>query len=287
MIVPRQGFAVSAQRVSFENIDFVSEDRAAPRSVGDEATPILVRLLAAECAFTGCSFQSAAGSPELSAGVVWQYASAPQSASAGLPSGRIRLANCVFRRVGVGVESQVHGAVAVEIANLLHLGPGPMIRLTHAPAADEPVRINLSQVTLREADALLDCRCLDQRDPAGQIEMEASGCVLRTRVQAALLLFASDASPGSLWHELKWTGQGSVLVGQVVFGRWDRPNGSRQVLDDATISIAGLVRGGVEFAGKFDGQPANSQVLNCQAPLQSSDSAGAATGGLPPEIKAQ
>ena len=99
------------------------------------------------------------GSPELSAAIVWQHASARRPAAALLPSGRIRMKDCVFRRVGVGIESRVRGAIALEIVNSLHLGPGPMIRLTHAPAADEPVGIHLSQVTVREANALLDCRC--------------------------------------------------------------------------------------------------------------------------------
>ena len=105
------------------------------------------------------------------------------------------------------------------------------------------------------------------------------------RAQAALLVLTSDVSPGPLLHEVKWTGQGSVVAGQVVFGRWNGRDGVRQTIDDATISIAGLVRGEVEFAGKFDGDPANSQVVNCQAPLQDSDSAGAAVRTLPLEIK--
>ncbi len=221
MVVPREGLAVQADRVSFENIDFVAEGRADPRAIRDEPSPALIRLLAAECEFVGCSFQSAGGSPELSAAIVWQHASADRPAAALLPSGRIRIKDCVFRRVGVGIESHVRGAIALEIVNSLHLGPGPMIRLTHAPAADEPVGIHLSQVTLREADALLDCRCAELHDPSGEIDIEASGCVLAPRAQAALLVLTSDVSPGPLLHEVKWTGQGSVVAGQVVFGRWN------------------------------------------------------------------
>ena len=292
MIVPRDGLAVQADRVSFENVDFVAEGRTDRQAIRDETPAALIRLLAAECEFVGCSFQSAADhdhgymvpGPELSAAIVWQYASARRPAAASLPSGRIRLKDCVFRRVGVGIESRVHGAIVLEIANSLHLGPGPMIRLAHAPAADEPLRINLSQVTLREADALLDCRCIELNDPSGEINIEASGCVFAPRAQAALLLLTSDTFPVPLLHEVNWTGQGSVVAGQVVFGRWNRRDGGRQTIDDATISIAGLVRGEVEFAGRFDGEPANSQVVNCQAPLRDSDSAGAAARTLPPEV---
>ena len=287
IVVPREGLAVQADRVSFENIDFVPQERTDQRATRDDGSPALIRLLAAECEFVGCSFQSASGSPELSAAIVWQLASAQRPAADTLPSGRIRMKNCVFRRVGVGIESCVHGAIGLEIANSLHLGPGPMICLTHAPAADEPTRINLSQVTLREADSLLECRCGDLPDPSGEISIEASSCVLSPRTEAAILVVKSDASPEPLMHEVKWTGQGSVVAGQVVFGRWCGRNGDRQTIDDATISIAGLVHGEVEFAGKFDGEPASSQVVNCQAPLQGSESAGATVRSLPPEIKSE
>ena len=106
MVVPREGLAVQADRVSFENVDFVAEERTDRRANGNERSGALVRLLAAECEFVGCSFQSASGSPELSAAIVWQYASAQRPAAVALPSGRIRMKNCVFRRVGVGIESQ-------------------------------------------------------------------------------------------------------------------------------------------------------------------------------------
>jgi hypothetical protein len=159
-----------------------------------------------------------------------------------------------------------------------------MIRLTHMPAADEPVRIALTQVTLREADSLIDCRCSGADDRSGEIGVEASGCVLAPRAQAAIMMLTAETFPQQLLRELKWTGQGSVIAGQVVFGRWTRRDGARQTIDDSTVSIAGLVRGEVEFAGRFDGVPASSQILSCQAPLQDSDSAGAAVQTLPPEI---
>ncbi len=147
------------------------------------------------------------------------------------------------------------------------------------------MRISLSQVTLREADALLECRYGGQGDRAGEINIEATGCVLAPRAGNALVVFSSRAFPTPLLHELKWTGQGSVVAGPVVFGQWRRGDGTRQTLDDATISIAGLVRGEVEFAGAFDGDPARSQVINCQAPLRDSETAGAATRDLPREVR--
>jgi len=285
IVVPPGGIAVQPDRISFENVDFVADERLDSHAIGDPRPRALIRLLAAECRFVGCSFQSASGSPELSAAIVWQLASAQPTVAAALPSGRIRLQNCVFRRVGVGIESHVHAAIGLEIVNSLYLGPGPMIRLMHAPDADESLRINLSQVTIREADALVDCRCTGAEDRAGEINIDASGCVLAPRAQAALLTLTSDTYPRRLMHELKWTGQGSVVAGQVEFGQWRRGDGARLSIDDATVSIAGLVRGEVEFAGIFAGNPANSQVVKCQAPLRDTDAAGATARDLPAEIE--
>jgi len=285
IVVPHEGIAVQANRVSFENIDFVPEGRSNARTIADRAPGAIIRLLAAECDFLGCSFQSAGGAPELSAAIVWQHASSQPMAAFSLPSGRIRLQNCVFRRMRVGIESQMRGAIGLEIVNALYLGPGPMIRLTHAPAADEPLRVNLSQVTLREADALIDCHCVGSDDRSGEINIEASGCVLALRGQAALLTLASDTYPRSLLHELKWTGQGSVVAGQVDFGQWRRGDRAVQTIDDSTVSISGLVRGEVAFSGKFDGNPVSSQVINCQAPLRDTDAAGAAVRDLPAEVE--
>ena len=72
-----------------------------------------------------------------------------------------------------------------------------MIRLTHAPAADEPVRIHLSQVTRARGRraAGLPLHSMPH-DPAGEIGIEASGCVLAPRAQAALLVLTADAFPG-------------------------------------------------------------------------------------------
>src|SRR5208337_2950608 len=89
IVVPREGIAVQANRVSFENIDFVPEGRSNTGAIGDRAPGAIIRLLAADCDFLGCSFQSAGGAPELSAAIVWQHASSQPTAAASLPSGRI------------------------------------------------------------------------------------------------------------------------------------------------------------------------------------------------------
>jgi hypothetical protein len=156
------------------------------------------------------------------------------------------------------------------------------------PAADEPLRIGLSQVTLRDAAALVELDCLaSSRDtPLGEICIDATGCVLAPRDNRSLLLVASDRPPVELLRGLKWTGQGSVLTPRGEFARWLRPDSSTEVMDDTAISISGLVRGHVDFAGPVSGRPSDSRVLECQAPLPDSESPGANTARLPADAEA-
>ena len=236
IVMPREGLAIAEDRVSFENIDFIAADRTSPSTGGENRSAALIRLLTAGCTFVNCSFQSANGCPELSAAIVWGNAAANEGNAAGdakrlfqpapgldLPSGRIRMRDCVFRRLRTGIESQFRGAVVLDLENCLCSGPGPMISLAHAPAADEPVEIHLSHVTLREAEGLLDCRSTGPDDRSGEIGIEAAGCVLAPSRQAALMTITTDRFPRQLLAGVKWSGQGSVVAGQVVFGRWSQP----------------------------------------------------------------
>ena len=282
--VPPHGLTVNADRVTFEHIDFVAEPRLAGDAGNKIGSPALIRLSSAECTFVGCSFQSAAGEPEMSAAICWTQGDS--SAAAALPSGRVRLRDCVFRRVAAGIESSRRGAIAVEAANVLHLGPGPFVQLRRFPAADEPLRISLAQVTLRGAESLVE---LDSPTglgdaPAGEIGIDATGCVLAPRDNRPLLLIASDQAPAQLLRGLKWTGQGSVLTPRADFAHWQRRDRSAEVIDDMAISISGLVRGQVVFAGPSGGMPSASRIVQCQAPLQDSESPGANTARLAGEI---
>ncbi len=155
-VLPR-GLEVPVDRITFENIDFVADETAATSAAtSNTVEPTLVRLAGLEYSFIGCSFQSPVGRPQLCTAIQWRRPDA-RDAIASLPSGRIRMENCVFRRVAAGIESSGCGAVVINIVNTLHLGPGPMIRLMQGPAADEPLRIALAQVTVREASARSIC----------------------------------------------------------------------------------------------------------------------------------
>ncbi len=200
--VPSGGLPVLGDRLTFENIDFVPGQSAITFSDRAEETSALIRLFCSECTFLGCSFQAAAGLPDRITAIRWEQESVSIETAGSLPAGRLRLKNCVFRRVAAGIESSRRGAVTLEIVNTLHLGPGPLVRLEYCPAADEPWRISLAQVTLREADSLVELRLGSGRDevPLGEIGIDASGCRIlpqrRCRGISAGLQSAATTVPG-------------------------------------------------------------------------------------------
>ena len=177
------------------------------------------------------------------------------------------------------------------MANTLHLGVGAVLRLDHFPAADEPLSISLDRVTLRGTGPLLECDGTgrDERPhptaaeppPPGEISVQASGCVLAPAAGQALLLLAGRDLPAKVLTGIQWTGQGSLVLPETPIAAWRRPDGSQQVLDESGLSMAGLVRGTVVFAGRAEDGPSGSQVLHWQAPSQSSDPPGVDADALP------
>jgi len=284
--VPSGGLPVRGDRLTFENIDFVPGQSAVTYSNRALETSALIRLSCPECTFLGCSFQAVAGLPERITAIRWEQQSASIDTAGSLPAGRLRLKNCVFRRVAAGIESSRRGAVSLEIVNTLHLGPGPLVRLEYCPAADEPWRISLAQVTLRKADSLVELRLGAGRDdvPLGEIGIDASGCAFSLSDAAAVLVLVCNQPPQPLLEKVKWTGQGSAISPQAAFGHWRRQNGPPQSVDDATMSISGLARGRIEFADRYDGNPANSRITRCQGPIEDAAAVGANPSYLPPDV---
>jgi hypothetical protein len=97
-------------------------------------------------------------------------------------------------------------------------------------------------------------------------------------------MLACDRPPLQLLQGVKWAGRGSVVSPQVAFARWQRRGGQSETVNDATLSISGLVRGRIDFAGPFDGNPSNCRIFQCLAPLEDSDSLGANPAGLPADV---
>jgi serine/threonine-protein kinase len=281
--VPPGGLIVAMDRVRFENIDFVWRQPAI-------AAAAMVRLRAGHGEFQGCTFQAAGAAARPSA-IAWTHPADAAAAALALPSGQLRLSGCVFRDVGVAIDCRAVGAVDVDMSNTLHLGTGAVLRLDHRPGVDEPVAIRISRVTLRDTGPLLQVGAVGQDDrprataaeqaPAGEISVEADGCVLAPAGAQPLLLFAGPSVPARTLAAMRWSGQGSLVLPDTPIAAWRRGDGSQQVLDEAAVSMAGLVRSAVDFAGHAKNGIRASRVLHWRAPLQSPDPPGVDVNALP------
>jgi len=270
--VPRAGLVVEAEGVCFENIDFAWDDNpAGPETALPNA---FVRLRASRAAFIGCTFRGPEANSKMPAAICWTFPANRENAELSLPSGRVELTDCVLEGVEAGVDCRTVGAIVVKVANSLLLESGPLVRLDHAPKPDEPTAIRLSEVTLRDTGPLMECHYQQIADQPGTITVWATGCVLVPRPDVALLMFVGEPSPERLLETIRWTGQGALVWSQTVIAGWRRAGDREQSLDDASISIAGLVRSEVQFAGPPGTDPDTSRVVRWQAPLRSNNPPG-------------
>ena len=173
------------------------------------------------------------------------------------------------------------GALAVELTNTLHLGTGPLVRLDHCPGADEPVLISLEQVTLRGSGPVLECCYRRIEDQPGEVSIRATRCAFVPRPDAALLLWTGSDSPEGMLGAVRWTGQGSLVVPEAAIAAWRGSDGRQRALDEAAVSIEGLVRSEVGFAGDAEDGPAASQIVRWQVPLRSTAPPGIDPAVLP------
>jgi serine/threonine-protein kinase len=275
VMVPPTGLVVDVEGVRFENVDFVWDHPAQ----AEEAALVHVRSARAE--FRGCQFRPTRRLPTPPVAIRWTHPADSDKSEFSLPSGRVRLRDCVLRWVGVGVECQTRGALAVELANTLQLGGGPLVRLDHCPRPDEPVLIALERVTLRGGGPVLECSCRAMDEQPGEISIQAAGCAFVPEPNGALLLLTGPESPQRILGSIRWTGQGSLVSPEAVIAAWRLPDGGQRVLDEAAVSIDGLVRSRVEFAGSADSGAAASRIIRWQVPLRSTDPPGIDAAALP------
>ena len=274
--VPSDGLVVRPENVCFENVDFVWKTDSRQSPPGQRRA--IIRLEASRAQFHGCSFQPAEPKSGPVAAIRWTHP--VERNEIDLPHGQIVIGDCVFHRVEAAVACQTVGAVSLEFSNVLHLAGGPLVWLDHAPLQDEPVGIGLTNVTLRESGPVMECTFTEIAGRPGNISIRADGSAFVTGPTAALLSFSGPKSPDRLLATLYWSGQGSLVAPETVIAGWRRADGEIEVLDDAAVSMAGLVRSKVGFAGSPEDGPAASEIVEWQVPLRTSDPPGIDPGSL-------
>ena len=295
LLVPEGGLAVQAEKVCFKNIDFLwsgqgeeqfrRADFSPPSQTGrtkvhptDEqsahAQPAIVRIEAAHVEFQGCSFQAPRTIAAEPAALRWTQPGDHGPSDLTLPTSQLRLKDCVFRHVASGIDAQRPGAVGLDLANVLHLGAGPLVRLHHCPRFDEPLVLNLANVTLRGSGPLLECDYDRVEDQPGKITVQAESCAFVPERHHPLILLLGESSPQRILASLDWTGQGSLISPQAVIAQWKPLAGQPQTLDEASVSMAGMVRSAVTFAGDLDVSPTANRVVRWHVPLRSASPPG-------------
>ncbi len=284
VLVPRAGLNVDVENTRFENIDFIY-DHSSPSTAGSRGVAAIIDLRAAGAEFYACSFRSHGSGATIAAAVRWTFPVDAEPSTLSLPSGRLRLRDCVLQRVAAGVACRTVGAVTLEVSNTLQTGLGPLVHLDHCPKSDEPVLLSLSQVTLRASGPLLECDYQRMDDRPGEILVRASGCVFVPAATAPLLRFVGRQSPEHALQNVHWTGQGSLVSPEAAIATWQPPDGRQETLDDTSLSIAGLVRGRVGFSGGEADGPSASRAVRWQAPLRSTDPPGIDPSRLPEQAR--
>ena len=284
ILVPWAGLPVDVEDVCFENIDFLydhgpvfSGDTSSGRRGND--SPALVQLNVARAEFRGCSFRSTRLTSRRPTAVRWTHPSrrddvSPDNTGLTLRSGTVRLSDCILYRVDAAVDCRTVGALGVELTNVLHCDSGPLVRLDHCPTVDEPIVIALVRMTLRDSGPMLQCDYRRVEDRPGDISIRTNGCVLVPQAEEPLILLAGPDAPGPMVRSIRWSGQGSLVSPEAPIAVWRSPAGQSTTLDESSISIDGLVRSRVEFAGDAKSDPPASRITRWQVPLRSTEPPG-------------
>lgn len=258
------GWTIGTEDVTFLNVDFIQRQGSA-----DSERSLLI-VTARRIDFRGCRWNFEHTLPL--EGVRWQLE--PGISSDALPVGRLRMHECLLRRVSAGVRLTVVGSQLVELENTLCLGPGPLVRLDELPAAERSLHLSLGHVTLRGGRSLLESGTEAGEGSPGRLSVEARDCAFALPDGTPLLNFLGDADPAPWLSELEWKGQGSVLEPGSPVAQWHDSQGQLRATAGDQVQVAGLVHSRVSFAGSAEADAGASQIIRWQVPLQSTEPPG-------------
>lgn len=275
ILVGNEPCRVVAEGVTIVNVRFriANSERHPPAILAVEAQNLTLR----NCRFATGLQESA--SPHGGAVAVEWTALDPRDRS----GGRISLQDVIFEQGDALACSSVPRRL--ESDNCLKLGPGAFLTLRDAPAAGEQLAMELQNLTLRRATALLRCRWAETADSRGRILVEASDCVFDLSGQSASLFLFSSARPPLGWdRSVEMRGAASLARPDVVVAAWgNTADGAMEPLDTADLLLDGISAAAFEFAGPFSGTPADAAIRSFQAPSRSPRPPGIDAARLPDE----
>ena len=292
ILVRRQPLRVWAESLRLEQIQFrfKSEDPSEP-------IPAALLLVNAQTLdLNGCSFVAATPAADSSREKIQLVKGArepeqPPTAPTLLgwklldvrdPRGGVaNLRNSLFSGAGTAVHlaSQIR---QLTCDNCLKSGSGPMLQIV-AGNADHDVQVVLNSVTLRQSGSLTRWHVPNDWSARHKLQIEATDCIFDLVANAGSLLeFRGEALRNDWPQLLQVTGEGSLSGEQLSLATWiDRRNNSATPLDPSRLDISGILAGPFRFAGPSLAKPADSAVLDYDAPRRSPNPPGIKPAFLP------
>ena len=164
----------------------------------------------------------------------------------------------------------------VEIQNCLKIGSGPLMTLTAAPRPSLNFHIELRQLTMRCATALLRLQMAANRRDSGTISIDADDCVfdLTGRNAALFQIVATPLLPDRL-IPIDMTGAGSLANPNLTVAlRLDPNDQSPTELGPAAVRLEGISTALFAYTGPIGRTLRDSEIQSYDSPRRSRTSPG-------------
>ncbi|HEY2881148.1 MAG TPA: hypothetical protein VGJ15_01915 [Pirellulales bacterium] len=285
--VPPNGLIVDADRVRFENIDFLWRPRV--EQITTPGQNAVIELQSPHVEFSGCTFQAvAAGSFALPIAI--GFGEKSQRVTTLAPAMEVRMENCLIAALAAGFDCRTAAPVAIELHNTLQSGGGPLVRFPRPRRIDAPAAITLEHFTARGTESIVEFDSDQSVEASGAVTLCANACVFSLADDGALVCVKAkraQSTSGGVLKSVEWTGQGSLVNPQARLvarrngtsaGSQTEPRRDATSDDEANaeneLSLEGLVSSPFEFAAPVGSDPAASQVRRWLAPLRSEQPPG-------------
>ncbi|HEX4143033.1 MAG TPA: protein kinase [Pirellulales bacterium] len=270
VIVRGRPAVLAAEDVSFEDIDFLFDPSPSSASVG---TAAIFAISAGRANFRHCTFEASANAPGEATAIAWRGPSRSARAAADW-QGRLTLDRCTIRGFGTAVQCPSAQRATLELTDSLLVGCGSVARLARAPRGDEACEVWLIHVTARDTGPLVRIDYEELPATIGQLSITAQESTLAPRRGEPLVLFAGEAAPDALLAALEWQGQGSLVTPDTTIAACRFGDAALDPIADEDLTVAGLVRSQIGFAGDSLAVSADSLTVRWQGALQSSEPPG-------------
>ena len=270
VVVSGRPAVLAVEDVSFENIDFVLDPSPASASAGVAA---IFAVAAGRASFRHCTFEASATATNLATAIAWRGPSRSTRAAADW-QGRLTLDSCTIRGFATAVQCPSAQRATLEMTNSLLVGCGSVARLVRAPRGDEACEVWLIHVTARDTGPLVRIDYEELPATVGQLTITAQESTLAPRRGEPLVLFAGPAAARATVGGLEWQGQGSLVTPETTIAACRFGDSPLEPIADDDLTVAGLVRSQIGFAGESLAVSADSRTVRWQGALQSSEPPG-------------